>query len=208
MWTLIGLRELTAGSVQLFRQAGGCWQWKYFVWTSSEVADEEIFDVRTLFFPQYRNYSGHDAAILRTKRDTGCVCPWSMSSTHYFLQALVSIFLFLLSRRITSTSENWRSSNTTRSILTDGVVKKLHPFDLHVFANFIISATHHRCAGDQAEQITQLDNCHRGLRPWYVYCLWKPAFIITEAFHARYNILLFNDDYQILAVQITRKNRH
>lgn len=134
MWKLIGLRELTAGSVQLFRQAGSCWQWKYFVWTSSEVADEEIFDVRTPFFPQYRNYSGHDAAILRTKRDTGCVCPWSMSSTQYFLQALVSIFLFLISRHITSTSasENWHSSNTTRSILTDGVVKKLHPFDLHV----------------------------------------------------------------------------
>lgn len=134
MWTLIGLRELTAGSVQLFRQAGGCWQWKYFVWTSSEVAVEEIFDVRTPFFPQYRNYSGHDVAILRTKRDTGCVCPWRTSSTQYFLQALVSIFLFLLSRHITSTSasENWHSRDTTRSILTDGMVKKLHPFDLHV----------------------------------------------------------------------------
>lgn len=134
MWTLIGLRELTAGSVQLFRQAGGCWQWKYFVRTSYEVANEEIFDVRTPFFPQYRNYSGHDVALLRTKRDTGCVCPWSMSSTQYFLQALVSIFLFLLSRHITSTSasENWHSRNTTRSILTDGMVKKLHPFDLHV----------------------------------------------------------------------------
>lgn len=134
MWTLIGLRELIKGSVQLFRQAGGCWQWKYFVRTSSEVANEEIFDVRTPFFPQYRNYSGHDVALLRTKRDTGCVCPWSMSSTQYFLQALVSIFLFLLSRHITSTSasENWHSRNTTRSILTDGMVKKLHPFDLHV----------------------------------------------------------------------------
>ena len=138
MWKLIGLRELTAGSVQLFRQAGGCWQWKCLVWTSSELADEEIFDVRTPFFPQYRNYSGHDVAILRTKRDTGCVCPWSTSSTQYFLQALVSIFLFLLSRHIpsTSASENWHSRNTTRSILTDGMVQKNCTRSIYMFCQF------------------------------------------------------------------------